>query len=90
MAMSSSHIRLGDCVEDIVTEFRGIAAYRMESITGVVEIGVLTKIKDGKASPAIYFDIARLRKIDDGIHIDVPERSLGFTAPGGGRDGKTS
>lgn len=70
-------IKLGDRVKDKVTGFEGIAIGRTQWFTGCDTIGITpTILKDGKTIDAEWFDINRIKKVE--------EKTTEVTPPGEG------
>lgn len=79
--MSDEHIKLGNLVKDVVTDFEGIAVSRIAYLDGGIDFGIQVKSgKDEKMPPIQYVSAARLQRVDDGIHIAPVNRAIGFHA----------
>lgn len=74
-------IELGNNVKCLITGFEGIATSKLEYIDGSVEYGVTPqKLKDGHYPKVEYISSTRIKRVDDGLHIEKIKPELGFTA----------
>lgn len=79
--MSKGDIVLGNKVQDIVTQFTGIAVNRLEYMDGRIEYGVQPdKTSDGKYPAVQYLPSPQLKRVDDGVHVEKVKPILGFHA----------
>ena len=57
----NTNVELGDTVEDVYTQFVGIAVGRTEWLYGCTRIGIEpTELKDGKPIETVWFDEQRV------------------------------
>lgn len=67
-----NRFELGEELQDIVTGYKGIAMCRTEFLTGCVHYALAMQgIKDGQIKDWEHFDQSRLRKIGEGVKLNV-------------------
>lgn len=73
------NIELGNRVSDVVTGFEGIATERLDTLGGVVQYAVQPENhKNSEYPKSYYIPAARLKRIDNGIHVEKVRKILGF------------
>lgn len=71
-------VKLGYEVKDVVSGFQGIVVAELRRLEGVIEMGVLPSGAKDKLATTQYFDVCRLEKIGDGVHVKAQTRVMGF------------